>query len=165
MNRAVAPNRGENAGKPLIPARGRGPAACAGARPGFPRDDSETVRGTGGSRPSPSRSPPPNPGVTIARCSPGGLEHFRGLPKQAGVHAALFGLRHLVATSQRGLSLWAVSRTARHSTLSTTANVYAHVPQRTADQAVDAIAAALDQDDRSAATSRSPGRTSHEHVP
>ncbi|WP_329811825.1 hypothetical protein [Streptomyces sp. GSL17-113] len=37
---------------------------------------------------------------------------------------------------------------ARHSMLSATANVYAYVPQRTAGQAVDAIAAAPDQEEQ-----------------
>lgn len=115
---------------------------------GLPRDGSGTVRRTEGSRRWPSRSPPLNPGVTVARCSPGGLEHLRG--PQAGsastLHSSACATSSLPASG--GRSLWAVSRTARHSTLSTTANVYARVPQRTAGQAVDAIAAALDQEEQ-----------------
>ncbi|GAA2645456.1 hypothetical protein [Streptomyces lunalinharesii] len=41
-----------------------------------------------------------------------------------------------------------LSKTARHSALSTTANLYAHLTPRTAHQAVDAIATALNREEK-----------------
>ncbi|MFJ8826901.1 tyrosine-type recombinase/integrase [Streptomyces sp. NPDC102467] len=73
----------------------------------------------------------------------------------------LHDLRHLAVTTaiSEGVSLWTVSQTARHSSISTTANIYAHLTRRTAHQAVDAIAAALDREERHATTSRPPHHT------
>ncbi|MGY1439437.1 tyrosine-type recombinase/integrase [Streptomyces reniochalinae] len=109
----------------------------------------ERRRSTPSSAPDPAD---PRGGLVFAR--PDGrllrpervLNHFHDLTKQAGVpRCTLHGLRHLaVATAiSESAGLWTVSRTARHSALSTTANIYAHVTQRTGSQAVDAIAAAL----------------------
>ncbi|MGV9881441.1 site-specific integrase [Streptomyces sp. NPDC003006] len=79
------------------------------------------------------------------------LNHFHDLTQQAGVpRCTLHDLRHLAVTIaiSENVSLWAVSQTARHSTISTTANIYAHLTRRTAHQAVDAIAAALNREER-----------------
>lgn len=48
-------------------------------------------------------------------------------------------LRHLAAaiTITAGVPLAVVSKTLRHSTLSTTANIYSHLTQQTAREAVD----------------------------
>ncbi|MCX5381469.1 tyrosine-type recombinase/integrase [Streptomyces sp. NBC_00091] len=50
-------------------------------------------------------------------------------------------LRHLAATITvtAGVPLTVVSKTLRHSTLSTTANVYSHLTQQAAREAVDTI--------------------------
>lgn len=47
-----------------------------------------------------------------------------------------------------------VSQTARHSTISTTANIYAHLTRRTAHQAVDAIAPPSTARSNTASTTR-----------
>ncbi|MEU6844829.1 site-specific integrase [Streptomyces sp. NPDC046716] len=99
------------------------------------------------------------------------LNHFHHLTDQAGLpRCTLHDLRHLAVTTaiSEGVSLWVVSQTARHSTISTTANIYAHVTRRTAHQAVDAIATALDREEQHATTSRPPHHTphqAHQHKP
>lgn len=72
-----------------------------------------------------------------------------GEQNRIGVH----DLRHLAATLPIavGVPLVTVSKTLRHSTLSTTANVYDHLPRQAAAEAVNTIAAVLAQADRDAA--------------
>ena len=55
-------------------------------------------------------------------------------------------LRHLAATIMitAGVPLAMVSKTLRHSTLSTTVDIYGHLTRQAAQDAVDATAAALD---------------------
>lgn len=75
------------------------------------------------------------------------LNHFHDLTDQAGVpRCTLHDLRHLAISE--GVNLRAASQTARHSTISTTTNIYAHLTRRTARQAVDAIASALNREER-----------------
>ncbi|GAA0665968.1 hypothetical protein GCM10010193_16800 [Kitasatospora atroaurantiaca] len=73
---------------------------------------------------------------------------------RVGVH----DLRHLAATLPiaAGVPLVTVSKTLRHSTLSTTANIYDHLTRQAAADAVDTIAAILAQADREAARLRWP---------
>ncbi|MYS81871.1 hypothetical protein GTZ85_17050 [Streptomyces sp. SID5474] len=54
-------------------------------------------------------------------------------------------LQHLAATLTitAGVLLTVMSKTLRHSTLSTTANIYAHLTRQAAHDAVDAIEEAL----------------------
>ncbi|OMI36762.1 integrase [Streptomyces sparsogenes DSM 40356] len=67
------------------------------------------------------------------------------LTKQASPRITLHDLRHLAATLSitAGTPLTVVSKTLRHSTLSTTANLYSHLTQQAAHDAVDAIDTAL----------------------
>ncbi|MBA2945656.1 tyrosine-type recombinase/integrase [Streptomyces himalayensis] len=70
------------------------------------------------------------------------LDRFRRLAAEAGVpRVTLHDLRHLAAalTITAGIPLTVVSKTLRHSTLSTTANIYSHLTQQAARSAVDAI--------------------------
>ncbi|WP_249025426.1 tyrosine-type recombinase/integrase [Streptomyces sparsogenes] len=88
------------------------------------------------------------------------LDRFRRRAKEAGVpRITLHDLRHLAATLSitAGTPLTVVSKTLRHSTLSTTANLYSHLTQQAAHDAVDAIDTALTQAD--------PTADSHPHWP
>ncbi|MGR3937915.1 hypothetical protein [Streptomyces sp. BRA346] len=60
-------------------------------------------------------------------------------------------LRHLAATLAltHGVELTIVSKTLRHSTISTRANIYGHLIKPAARQAVDAIAQRLDHEENS----------------
>ncbi|MET7906568.1 site-specific integrase [Streptomyces sp. NPDC005355] len=81
------------------------------------------------------------------------LDRFRRRAKEAGVpRITLHDLRHLAATLSitAGTPLTVVSKTLRHSTLSTTANLYSHLTQQAAHDAVDAIDTALAQADPAA---------------
>ncbi|WHM35438.1 tyrosine-type recombinase/integrase [Streptomyces sp. BPTC-684] len=67
-------------------------------------------------------------------------------PHQLSAEAAVpritvHDLRHLAATITitAGVPLTVVSKTLRHSTLSTTANIYSHLTQQAAREAVDTI--------------------------
>ncbi|MGP3925205.1 tyrosine-type recombinase/integrase [Streptomyces sp. 8N616] len=62
----------------------------------------------------------------------------------------LHDLRHLAATLTftAGVPLTVVSKTLRHSTLSTTANLYSHLTQQAARDAVDTIDQALTNADQ-----------------
>ncbi|MFF7243069.1 tyrosine-type recombinase/integrase [Embleya sp. NPDC008237] len=74
------------------------------------------------------------------------LDRFRHWFAQAGVlRITMHDLRHLAATLTitAGVPLTVVSKTLRHSTLSTTANIYAHPTRQAAHGAVDAIEEAL----------------------
>jgi hypothetical protein len=78
------------------------------------------------------------------------LNHFHYLAREAGLpRCSVHDLRHLMVTIAitEGVDLAIVSKTARHRTLSTTANVYAHLTRRAARQAVDAIAKALEREE------------------
>lgn len=68
------------------------------------------------------------------------LNHFHYLARQAGVRrTSVHDLRHLAATLAltHGVELTIVSKTLRHSTISTTANIYGHLTKPAARQAVD----------------------------
>ncbi|MDI5963239.1 tyrosine-type recombinase/integrase [Streptantibioticus silvisoli] len=92
------------------------------------------------------------------------LNHFHDLAAEAGVsRATVHDLRHLTATISitAGVPLTVVSKTLRHSTLSTTANLYSHLTAQAAHQAVDTIDHAL-----SASTPPNPDhdrRSSRDH--
>ncbi|MEV6132668.1 tyrosine-type recombinase/integrase [Streptomyces violaceusniger] len=79
------------------------------------------------------------------------LNHFHYLARQAGVpRISVHDLRHLAATLAltHGVELTIVSKTLRHSTISTTANIYGHLTKPAARQAVDAIAKQLDHEEK-----------------
>jgi len=79
------------------------------------------------------------------------LSHEAGVP-QVTVH----DLRHLAATItiSAGVPLTVVSKTLRHSTLSTTANVYSHLTRQAAREAVDTIDRTLTAETTGPTTSR-----------
>jgi integrase len=58
----------------------------------------------------------------------------------------LHDLRHTAATIMisEGVSIAVVSKALRHSTLSTTINIYGHLLKHAADDAVNALSGALD---------------------
>ncbi|MFF7991969.1 tyrosine-type recombinase/integrase [Kitasatospora xanthocidica] len=79
------------------------------------------------------------------------LDHFHRLCDKAGVPCiAIHDLRHLAVSFAlaAGVPLPIVSKTARHRTLSTTANIYAELTRLAARAAVDAIARTLNTADR-----------------
>ncbi|MFJ9444988.1 tyrosine-type recombinase/integrase [Kitasatospora sp. NPDC101235] len=68
------------------------------------------------------------------------LNHFHDLSRDVGVsRTTIHDLRHLAATISisAGVPLTVVSKTLRHSTLSTTANIYSHLTTQAARDAVD----------------------------
>ncbi|MEU5060207.1 MULTISPECIES: tyrosine-type recombinase/integrase [unclassified Streptomyces] len=70
------------------------------------------------------------------------LDRLHRLSEAAGVpRVTVHDLRHLAATITitAGVPLTVVSKTLRHSTLSTTANLYSHLTQQAAREAVDTI--------------------------
>ncbi|MEU1631136.1 site-specific integrase [Streptomyces sp. NPDC020096] len=74
------------------------------------------------------------------------LNHFHRLCHEFGVpRTSVHDLRHLAATISitAGVPLTIVSKTLRHSTLSTTANIYSHLTAQAARNAVDIIDQAL----------------------
>ncbi|MFF0292886.1 tyrosine-type recombinase/integrase [Kitasatospora sp. NPDC004614] len=74
------------------------------------------------------------------------LNHFHDLSRGAGVsRTTVHDLRHLAATISitAGVPLTVVSKTLRHSTLSTTANIYSHLTTQAARDAVDTIGRTL----------------------
>ncbi|MFD8383061.1 tyrosine-type recombinase/integrase [Streptomyces sp. NPDC059679] len=78
------------------------------------------------------------------------LDPFKRLAAQAKVPIiTLHDLRHLAATLPitAGIPLLTVSQTLRHSTVSTTANIYAHLTRQAARDAVEAIDKALTKAD------------------
>ncbi|MFI6847817.1 site-specific integrase [Kitasatospora sp. NBC_00085] len=82
------------------------------------------------------------------------LNHFHYLSKQAGVsRTTVHDLRHLAATISitAGVPLTVVSKTLRHSTLSTTANIYSHLTTQAARDAVNTIDKTLTTIDGTAA--------------
>ncbi|MCZ4102455.1 MULTISPECIES: tyrosine-type recombinase/integrase [Streptomyces] len=83
------------------------------------------------------------------------LNHFHYLCKEAGVpRTGIHDLRHLTATIAitAGVPLTVVSKTLRHSTLSTTANIYSHLTAQAAREAVTTIDTTLTRSDDSTAT-------------
>ncbi|WP_431684034.1 tyrosine-type recombinase/integrase [Kitasatospora sp. KL5] len=109
----------------------------------------------------------PIPPDGLVFCKPDGqplrpqrvLDRLRRLSAEAGVpKVTVHDLRHLAATLPitAGVPLITVSKTLRHSTLSTTANIYHHLTRKAASDAVDTIAAVLGQADRAAAHHRWP---------
>ncbi|MGW3073989.1 tyrosine-type recombinase/integrase [Kitasatospora sp. NPDC001132] len=74
------------------------------------------------------------------------LNHFHYLSREFGLpRTTIHDLRHLAATISitSGVPLPIVSKTLRHSTLSTTANIYSHLTADAARRAVNAIDEAL----------------------
>lgn len=74
------------------------------------------------------------------------LNHFHLLCERAGVpRCGVHDLRHLAATIaiSHGVPLTVVSKTLRHSTTSSTANIYTHLTAQAARGAVDTIEQAL----------------------
>jgi len=97
-----------------------------------------------------AHSNPSAPFTGLVFCRPDGrplrpgavLDRLRHLSEEAGVpRVTVHDLRHLAATLTitAGVPLTVVSKTLRHSTLSTTANVYSHLTQQAAREAVDTI--------------------------
>ncbi|HTJ66719.1 MAG TPA: tyrosine-type recombinase/integrase [Actinospica sp.] len=79
------------------------------------------------------------------------LRHFHTLSDHADVpRCTVHDLRHLAATISitEGVPLTVVSKTLRHSTLSTTANIYSHLTAQAARDAVDTIDNTLTRADR-----------------
>ncbi|GAA3053023.1 hypothetical protein GCM10020229_75760 [Kitasatospora albolonga] len=79
------------------------------------------------------------------------LNHFHQIARAAGLpDCTVHDLRHFAVTTalDEGVEMTIVSKTARHSTYSTTANIYAHLTRKAAHQAVDAIANALKREER-----------------
>jgi hypothetical protein len=75
------------------------------------------------------------------------FQFFQKLCDRAGVpRIAVHDLRHLATTLalNGGVPFVMVSKTLRHRTLSTTANIYSHLTRQAAREAVDAIARLLD---------------------
>ncbi|MGW6691930.1 tyrosine-type recombinase/integrase [Streptomyces sp. NPDC054961] len=96
------------------------------------------------------RRPPDDPFAGLVFCRPDGrplgphqvLDRLHRLSEEAGVpRISVHDLRHLAATITitAGVPLTVVSKTLRHSTLSTTANIYGHLTQQAARKAVDTI--------------------------
>ena len=97
-----------------------------------------------------AHSDPHAPFTGLVFCRPDGrplrpravLDRLRQLSDEAGVpRVTVHDLRHLAATLTitAGVPLTVVSKTLRHSTLSTTANIYSHLTQQAAREAVDTI--------------------------
>ncbi|MEY9969063.1 integrase [Streptacidiphilus sp. MAP12-16] len=75
------------------------------------------------------------------------LDQLRRRSAEAGVpRIGLHDVRHTAATIMisEGVSLAVVSKALRHSTLSTTINIYGHLLKHAADDAVNALSGALD---------------------
>ncbi|WP_267887241.1 tyrosine-type recombinase/integrase [Streptomyces sp. WM6372] len=97
-----------------------------------------------------TRGDPDDPFAGLVCCRPDGrplgphqvLDRLRRLSAEAGVPGVtVHDLRHLAATITitAGVPLTVVSKTLRRSTLSTTANLYSHLAQQAAREAVDTI--------------------------
>ncbi|MET9960406.1 site-specific integrase [Streptomyces sp. NPDC006326] len=98
-----------------------------------------------------TRGDPDDPFAGLVFCRPDGrplgpqvLDRLRRLSAEAGVpRVTVHDLRHLAATITftAGVPLTVVSKTLRHSNLSTTANLYSHLTQQAAREAVRSVAA------------------------
>ncbi|MFE6157740.1 tyrosine recombinase XerC [Streptomyces sp. NPDC056486] len=102
---------------------------------------------------------PDDPFTGLVFCRPDGrplrprtvLERLHALSAEADVpRITVHDLRHLAATLTitAGVPLTVVSKTLRHSTLSTTANLYSHLTQQAAHEAVDTIDKTLTDQER-----------------
>ncbi|MFI6730371.1 tyrosine-type recombinase/integrase, partial [Streptomyces atratus] len=124
-----------------------------------------------------TRGDPNDPFAELVFCRPDGgplgphqvLDRLRRLSKEAGVpRVTVHDLRHLAATITitAGVPLTVVSKTLRHSTLSTTANLYSHLTQQAAHQAVDTIDHTLTTAARSAGRPPRPAwlRPPRDHI-
>jgi integrase len=92
------------------------------------------------------------------------LRHFYDLADAAGLpRIRVHDLRHLAATIMIAsvVPLAMVSKTLRHSTLATTVDIYGHLTRQAAQDAVDAIATALDTAERKAAKITASGGCAH----
>nr|WP_244187784.1 tyrosine-type recombinase/integrase [Streptomyces regalis] len=81
------------------------------------------------------------------------LDRLRQLSDEADVPpVTVHDLRHLAATLTitAGVPLTVVSKTLRHSTLSTTANIYSHLTRQAAREAVDTIEQTLTRAEQNA---------------
>ena len=92
------------------------------------------------------------------------LKRFHQLRRDADVpHCTVHDLRHLTATLslEAGVPMPITSKTLRHSTLSTTANIYSHLTKTAARGAVEAVAHLLAQaeGDNHATASPTPSTT------
>ncbi|MFE6148535.1 tyrosine-type recombinase/integrase [Streptomyces sp. NPDC057889] len=101
-----------------------------------------------------ARSDPADPFAGLVFCQADGrplrphlvLDRLHRLSDEVGVpRVTVHDLRHLAATITAGVPLTVVSKTLRHSTLSTTANLYSHLTQQAAREAVDTIDRTLTQ--------------------
>jgi integrase len=99
------------------------------------------------------------------------LRHFYALTEAADLpRIRVHDLRHLAATIMitTGVPLAMVSKTLRHSTLSTTVDIYGHLTRQAAQDAVDATATALDNAERKTkqapSARRSGATTSRPHA-
>ena len=92
------------------------------------------------------------------------LKRFHELRRQADLpHCTVHDLRHLTATLslEAGVPMPITSKTLRHSTLSTTANIYSHLTPKAAREAVEAVARLLraaERDNHATATARRPAQ-------
>ncbi|MFD0031472.1 tyrosine-type recombinase/integrase [Streptomyces sp. NPDC055059] len=89
------------------------------------------------------------------------LDRLHRLSDEAGVpRITVHDLRHLAATITitAGVPLTVVSKTLRHSTLSTTANLYSHLTQQAAREAVDTIDRTLTQAETTSPRTNRPTR-------
>ncbi|MFD9569882.1 tyrosine recombinase XerC [Streptomyces sp. NPDC059982] len=97
-----------------------------------------------------TRGDPDDPFAGLVFCRPDGrplgphqvLDRLHRLSAEAGVpRITVHDLRHLAATItiSAGVPLTVVSKTLRHSTLSTTANIDSHLTRQAAREAVDTI--------------------------
>ncbi|MGW6355937.1 tyrosine-type recombinase/integrase [Streptomyces sp. NPDC055092] len=103
-----------------------------------------------------ARSDPADPFAGLVFCQADGrplrphlvLDRLHRLSDEVGVpRVTVHDLRHLAATITitAGVPLTVVSKILRHSTLSTTANLYSHLTQQAAREAVDTIDCTLTQ--------------------
>nr|WP_285540774.1 site-specific integrase [Streptomyces lavendulae] len=122
-------------------------------------------------------SDPSDPFTGLVFCRPDGrplrphtvLDRLRQLSKEAGVpRVTVHDLRHLAATITitAGVPLTVVSKTLRHSTLSTTANIYSHLSQQAAREAVDTIDHTLTRAERTSTHADRPAwlRPPRDHI-
>ncbi|MFE9764182.1 tyrosine-type recombinase/integrase [Streptomyces sp. NPDC005808] len=108
-----------------------------------------------------AHSNPSAPFTGLVFCRPDGrplrpsavLDRLRHQSEEAGVpRVTVHDLRHLAATLTitAGVPLTVASKALRHSTLSTTANLYSHLTQQAAREAVDTIQQSLTRAEQNA---------------
>ncbi|MFI6147443.1 tyrosine-type recombinase/integrase [Streptomyces sp. NPDC051109] len=124
-----------------------------------------------------TRGDPDDPFAGLVFCQPDGrplgpqrvLDRLHRLSAEAGVpRITVHDLRHLAATITitAGVPLTVVSKTLRHSTLSTTANIYSHLTQQAAREAVDTIDRTLTGAEKAGADTSRPAwlRPPRDHI-